>query len=217
MRLKTRKPKKMNKIKTALIFFLVSVITLANKSAYSQYVSKDYKAPVKDSVCLNKSDMIIEAYYGFPYLMGTFVKLALDSLNVHATNYNHVGLRFEYLLTKKFGVGLEYTYALLSVRYQQNLNNYTANMSKQRFLAKAYYHFWEDGNFDAYITGGVGSSMTGITSNDPRNRVNEDVTLFPISIRGGIGFRYFFNETFGINGEMGIGGPLIQGGISIKF
>jgi hypothetical protein len=207
----------MDKLKTILIVFLLSIITLSSKSAHAQYVSKDYKDSVKKTICLNKSNTVIEAYYGYPYMGGLVLKASLDSFNVHITNYNHVGLRFEYLLMKDFGIGLEYTYALVSVKYQQNTSVYTASMSKQRFLGKVYFHFLEDANTDGYVTGGLGSSLTRITTNDPQNKVNENVTLFPLSIRAGIGFRHFFNETFGINGEAGIGGPLIQAGISIKL
>ena len=208
----------MDKLKTILIVFLLSLITLFNKSAHAQYVSKDYnKDTVKNTICLTKSNTVIEAYYGYPYMGGILLKAALDSFNVHITNYNHVGLRFEYLIMKDFGIGLEYTYALMNIRYQQNTNIYTASMSKQRFLGKVYFHFLEDADTDAYVTAGLGSSMTLITTNDPKKKVNENVTLLPLSIRGGIGFRHFFNETFGINGEVGIGGPLIQAGISIKL
>ena len=143
----------------------------------------------------------------------------LDSSGSHyqTHNLNHVGLRFEYLIMKNFGVGLEYTYALFDAKYQENGNVYTATLTKQRFLGKAYLHFLEDDNTDGYITAGLGSSSTNISTNDPNNKVQQNITILPISIRLGVGFRHFFNQTIGINGEVGIGGPLIQGGISIRL
>jgi hypothetical protein len=39
----------------------------------------------------------------------------------------------------------------------------------------------------------------------------------PFSVRVCLGGRYFFNENYGLVGEIGLGGALLRGGLSIKF
>jgi hypothetical protein len=203
-------------LKNILTATLLMVMLSAN-SSYAQYVSKDYPDSTKSKNCLKTSDFLIEGYYGYPYLVGAILKANLDSTNT-IKNFNLVGVRMEYLILKNFGVGLEYTYALVDFKYEHNSAIYTGSISKQRFLGKAYFHILEDdAKTDAYITAGLGSTLSKIKSTEPKNNIDQNITLIPVSFRLGVGFRHFFNDYFGFNGEIGIGGPLIQAGLTFKM
>ncbi len=204
---------KMKKCKTVLIAIIL--IALVNSNSYSQQQEHGFSS----GLCVKKYDIIIDGYYGYPYLMGILVKKVLaDSFGItKALNINHIGARFEYMVWSQIGLGLEYTYALLSIDYQgKNGKYYTAGVSKQRFLGKFNYHFATSEKLDPYLTAGIGYSNTNVFSNEPGVK-STSVTTIPIALRVGIGLRYFFTETIGINAEVGLGGPLMQAGMSFKF
>ncbi len=122
------------------------------------------------------------------------------------------------MVSDKISVGVEGTYALATVDYMgNNLHYYTAGMRKIRVLGKMSYHFATTSNLDPYITWGVGYKNTSVYSNEPGPVKSVNVNLVPIAFRMGAGIRYFFTDAFGVNVEAGLGGPLLQGGISMKF
>lgn len=90
-------------------------------------------------------------------------------------------------------------------------------MRKYRILAKMSYHFATSEHFDPYLTWGAGYKNTKIYSNEPGEIRDVNVNLVPLAFRAGIGMRYFFTDAFGVNAEVGLGGPIVQGGISFKL
>jgi outer membrane protein W len=221
-----------------LSFLLSLTLLLFFNKSYSQ---KD--SIIKSDICVKKGKTIIDVFYGFPYVMGQYVKTVFISNNNSGNtssiesvrNLNHIGGKFEYMLTNEIGIGLEYTYASVNINYfqeksivQNNQNvlktyNYKATLYKQRALARVNYHFATSEKFDPYGTLGFGYKTSLLKSNNPDDQLeirsfNSTVSnLFPISFRLGIGARYFFSENIGISMEAGIGGPTVQGGISVKF
>lgn len=167
----------------------------------------------------NNYDIIAEAYYGYPYLMGALYKQYLaDTLGLRKiTNLNHIGFRAEYMKWNTVSLGIEYTYALLTMRYQgSNGKYYTAGIGKKRILAKVSYHYSIDEHLDMYYTAGIGYTITNFTTDQPGIAIKQ-MNAIPVASRLGAGIRYFFNDTFGVNAEAGLGGPLIQAGISLKL
>ena len=203
-------------MKTWKILFIIIVLTTFHSNSYAQRISDP---SLESNLCVKRYDIIIDAYYGFPYLMGSYVKQVLaDSFGITgARNLNHLGGKFEYMVWDKIGLGVEYTYAALTLTYQGSSGKfYTAGVSKQRFLAKFNYHFATSLRLDPYLTSGIGYSNSKVFTNEPGN-AGESITFIPVAFRTGIGMRYFFTEMVGVNAEVGLGGPLIQGGISFKF
>ena len=43
------------------------------------------------------------------------------------------------------------------------------------------------------------------------------VLLIPVSARIALGMRYYFNNNIGINSELGIGGPMLSVGVSVRL
>lgn len=174
------------------------------------------------SQSIKTGDMTIDVYYGYPYLWGALVKNAYrdasspDSISVF--NLNHVGARFEYMVNDKVGLGVEYSYALVRVKFPgTGGRTYEAGLKKNRILAKMNVHFANSDNFDPYFCVGAGYSMINLYSTDPADNTDVNLSSVPVAFRLGLGFRYFFNDNFGLNAEVGLGGPLMQAGLTFKF
>jgi opacity protein-like surface antigen len=194
---------------------------------------------VESTNCVGKGKIIIDPYYGYPYLFGKYIQtvIAESGENIAVTNTNHLGIKAEYMITKMIGVGIDYTYAKVIGKYSETYsvydystgmyniqtNSYTASITKQRILAKINIHFATSKYIDPYAVGGIGYKNSVVRSDNPSDQsdVNELNTsilnAFPISFRLGIGMRYYFIKNLGIAVEAGIGGPIIQGGLSLKF
>jgi opacity protein-like surface antigen len=192
----------------------------------------------KSTNCVKKGNFIFDAFYGYPYLFGQYVKQAINQNSVNdiaVTNFNHVGGKCEYMITDMIGLGLEYTYATVHAKYSETnsvyqngiyvnqINNYTASITKQRILAKFNIHFATSKHLDPYATAGIGFKQSIVKSDnindqqDVHDLNNSFLNIFPVSFRLGAGLRYYFIENLGVCVEAGIGGPIIQGGITGKF
>lgn len=189
--------------------------------------------------CVKEGTFIIDGFYGYPYYIGKYVNdiskdnsTSTDYTNV--TNLNHLGGKFEYMLNKVVGLGLEYTYASVNAKYnetrtvnvggvnQLQTTNYTASITKQRILAKVNIHFATSKYLDPYATGGIGYKGVLAKTDNPyevqdTQDLNQLLNILPISFRLGIGLRYYFIKNLGVGIEAGLGGPIIQGGLSLKF
>lgn len=210
-------------------FVIAATLNLANAQN-----SKD-----DDDKCVKKGSIIADAYYGYPYMFGKYVKeIAKESSDVYTsiTNMNHLGGRAEYMITDVIGIGAEYTYAAVfgtytdtksvyqgNGNYVDQTNTYHVSITKQRFLAKFNAHFATSKFLDPYATAGVGYKQSVVKSDNPDDQDAVDelnssfLNVIPVAFRVGIGLRYYPIKYVGIGVEAGIGGPIVQGGISLKF
>ncbi len=216
-----------------IIIKIMTVVLLV----YSNSVVKAQDTNKDDEKCVKQGKFIIDAYYGYPYLFGSYIQQIANSNynNVQVTNLNHLGGKFEYMLNKTIGLGIDYTYASSIAKYSETnsvyqngvytnvTSNYTAKIIKQRMLAKINIHFATSKYLDPYATGGIGYKNSLVSSNNPNDQVNVNdlnnsfLNILPVAFRLGIGLRYYFIENLGVCVEAGIGGPLVQAGISGKF
>ena len=152
----------------------------------------------------------------------------MNTSGVSVKNLNHICGKAEYMVTDKVSVGLEYTYAQVAFSYQDYSNNgtgivitYNDLIVKQRALITMGVHFGESDKFDPYLAFGVGyKGLNYRTSNPNANSLKDAIDAYkaiPVAFRTAFGFRYFFTENIGANAEVGIGGPLLQAGVSLKF
>jgi len=225
----------MKKIK---LLILISVTSIFFTEKLEAQTSKS-----KDEYCVQKGKFIFDAFYGYPYVMGNYVKSNfVSNTNINnnspiesVRNWNHLGGKFEYMINDKIGIGLEYTYAAVDVKYKDDKSviingqsttqtfHYKATLYKQRALARVNFHFATTDKFDTYGTVGCGYKASLLKSDNPDDQqLVKDfnttfINLFPISYRLGIGVRYFFTKNIGISAEAGIGGPIIQAGLCGKF
>ncbi|MFY9308982.1 MAG: outer membrane beta-barrel protein [Bacteroidia bacterium] len=186
--------------------------------------------------CVSQGNFVIDAYYGYPYVVGKILKNLSngDDNGVEissARNTNHIGGKFEYMINDHFGIGADYTFARVTNyintldyrneigQYKVANGSYKESLTKQRVLVRMNIHFGTTSTIDPYISFGAGYKQS-VYKNDfpsdyPINDVN--INLIPISFRAAIGMRWFFMDGIGLNFEGGIGGPAIQGGVSVKF
>lgn len=187
---------------------LLTTTLLLSSTSFAQYSSSLNN-------CVEQGKTIVDAFYGFPYL-GILLLEPLKSGKIH--NSNHLGGRVEYMISDNVGLGIESTYAKASVRKSyrsgRNILFYNEEIVKFRMLAKINIHFATTENIDPYCNFGAGLKLTNIYEVGKDHLTTE---LIPIAIRFGVGMRYFFNDHVGFNIEVGIGGPVMQGGLSFKF
>lgn len=207
------------------------VITIAATLLYLHASAQGKKSSDK---CVTQGTIILDAYYGYPYVMGSIIKDHSQSANItneKIINYNHIGGKAEYMVSDMVGMGVDYTFAKVTDTY---VDSYTAtangqsvvsyrtfneSLIKQRILLKVNIHFATTNQLDPYATAGLGYKYTSFKTDNPRyaNTNLSFFNAFPVAFRMGAGIRWYFTDIIGICAEAGIGGPILQGGITAKF
>lgn len=188
-------------------------------------------------------NIIIDPYYGFPNFGKSFASNfeSETSSDFKVKGLGPLGLRAEYMVADRMGVGfdviynsydLQYTDVRTDSIYDGNTDTWTPQtttteneyqMQRLRVHLRFNYHFdVSNPMLDAYFGVGAGTNNryrkayeNGVEINDETELGN--FTLMPVSLRVCTGLRYYFSQNIGINAEIGLGGPLISAGISAKF
>ncbi|MGZ3865821.1 MAG: hypothetical protein ACXVNR_05160, partial [Bacteroidia bacterium] len=80
--------------------------------------------------CIKQGTMIIDAYYGFPNLYASTLKRVYSAYSgISVSSFGPVGGKFEYLITDKFGVGVDCNYSTLKVTFTDNYTNSSGNVT----------------------------------------------------------------------------------------
>lgn len=198
----------MKNLKVILLAFIST--TMISTTVFAQKGAASNQA-------VSQGNFIIDAFYGYPYFNGSLLQgLSNHSDKVKSTG--HIGGKFEYMVSDKIGIGAEFTWADASVKFQNDttLIYYKAGVSKIRVLGRMNIHFATTGNLDPYFTIGAGYKKTTWYDNEP-GAGSFSGNLIPVSVRVGVGLHYYFSDFVGINAEIGLGGPIMQGGLSFKF
>lgn len=192
----------------------------------SLFVSQLAKAQVYE-----KGNVIVDAYYGGPNLytgvVKTFYKADQALGNFANLKYNSigpVGLKFEYLVGAKIGLGIHANYALTAVEGQSvdggTTYTYEASYSRLRVMPTLNIHMGNSKRFDPYFSFGVGYASRKFkeTTDNPNIPELSIKNASPVAFRAEFGMRYFFTDHIGLNFLVGVGGgPLVGGGLSFKF
>ncbi len=202
-------------LKTILV--TVIVILFINSVSFAQKGQSS-------SNCVGQGTILIDAFWGFPYINGTLLRAAYssDSIAMNRTirNFGHFGGKVEFMVSDKIGLGFEFTYADAKIHYQSSNNLwYTGGIKKYRILGKMNYHFATTSSIDPYLTWGAGYKSTKVYDNYPGSgpAVTISGIVAPVAFRFGVGLRYFFTDAIGVNAEVGLGGPMMQAGVSFKL
>jgi opacity protein-like surface antigen len=193
---------------------------------------------------LSQGSIVADVYYGFPNLYKTVLEAAYtdngDDLSIGG--YGPVGVRGEYLVSEKLGVGVDFMINNTNVKYsymgyQTDANgNYVTDdngalveenyedkiaTSKWGAMVTLNYHFINNDKLDFYFIAGAGykNRTWSYESTDP-NFINDEVstTVIPVAARIGLGTRIFFTENIGANIGVGFGqGGILTAGLSFKF
>ncbi len=178
---------------------------------------------------VSEGNFIIDPYYGFPNLAASFIDVS-DIEDVNKVGIGPAGLRAEFMLADKFGLGIDLIYNSLNVNGQiDSLNpdgsvyeSYDSKIFMRRFRpqVRMNYHFVATNELDVYTGVGVGLNFRqlGVTTDYPNyDDASVSGALIPVSMRLALGMRYYFTENIGANLELGIGGPILSTGLSLKF
>ena len=213
-----------------LLFICIGAIALSTSSASAQV--------------LEEGNVNIDLYYGFPNLYNAVFRglygVGLEGDESYSTGgIGPIGIRGEYMLADKIGLGVDVAYsnAYVSYNYNTTIFNATTGVStpviyEEKFattkigaMVTFNYHFIDHDALDFYgmIGAGYKNRSFKYTTTDPAFDTSTDVfslnaTLIPVAFRLGVGLRYFFTDNFGLNMAVGFGqGSIINGGISFKF
>ncbi len=169
---------------------------------------------------------VVDVFAGGPNVSKAFVG-GSSSLNTDGsetlTGMLPIGVRGEYLVTDKFGIGIEVTYASGKrvYTYEESGSQYsiTGEHNKMRVLPTFNFHFLDNENVDLYLALGVGLKNVNYKwSSTNANDIDDlDFPTGKISSKFAIGTRIFFTENIGANFAFGIGGPLVNGGLSFRI
>lgn len=194
--------------KSTLIFIAAALLSGFNLNVFSQSVKE--------------GDVQVRAYYGYPYFVGAIVKSVLEddstAVDINVRNTNHIGASFQIMVSEQVGLGLDYTFARVSATYRDGVDRYKLSLTKHRITALMSFHFSNSETVDPYFNVGAGYKMNQIKYTEPG--YDDSAVLknaVPLSARLGIGLNYFFNDAFALNAEVGLGGPLVQLGLTCKF
>lgn len=185
------------------------------------------------SQAVSTGNFIFDAYYGAPNFGKSFyqsIEDASTTKNFTATGIGPAGLRGEYMIGETFGLGFDVIYNSNNIKYTQidslnpsNTYNYERTMNRLRVQMRFNFHFnVTNPNLDAYFGVAAGTNaryrkvyVDGVESTT--DTFSGSGALLPFSLRVCTGMRYYFNQNFGLNAEIGLGGPLVSAGLSVKF
>ena len=193
---------------------------------------------VGSSQILFTSNQVIEPYLGFPNL-GRFSAQIIDTgiLVKQDQKFSGIGpsgFRYSYMFSDAFSIGIDLMYNSLSQRYKTSQDVYMNNgwstinknmlVSTQRLRVhvRMNFHFSAFSDMsDSYLGVGFGTNNKWKKTSENGNVIEKisgsEAVILPFSLRLCIGYRYFFNYNWGIQGEVGLGGPLISLGLSYKI
>ena len=209
-----------------LLFIFIGAMALSTSSASAQ--------------ALGEGGVSIDAYYGFPNLYNTSFQALYsdgDELNLNVGGIGPVGIRAEYMLADKFGIGVDVSFSSAKVGFdfETSVYNETTNefdqvtyseevrTSKISAMATFNYHFIDNDKVDFYAMFGAGykNRNFAFSSNDPafdEASANVSVTLIPVALRLALGVRYFLTDNIGLSMQLGFGhSGVLNGGLAFKF
>jgi hypothetical protein len=182
-----------------------------------------------------KGNFMIDLYYGAPNIGKNLAQNFVGPGMIYDANsvrgIGPAGARIEYMLSDNFGIGVDLIYnsTLFDILYDSlNQDNtvyttYTGTVAMERLRVhlRFNYHFELTDKLDVYTGLGAGTNtrMWSVKSDQPgfTFKRTTPVTLLPVSMRAAFGMRYYFAPNIGVNAEIGLGGPFVSAGLSIKI
>jgi len=191
---------------------------------------------------LEKGSLVIDAAIGFPNL--GFWKHSVfnpihfgfgNSQNEIHKKYGQFILQGEYFLTDKVGIATSFNASYYVDQYNYEVSIYDGNTNqlhtqsyysrestfRYRIYVGPNFHVIRTDVFDSYFgfKAGIKKSSRNFTTNDPDHYYGYNYGGFelPVGLRINYGMRFFINEQIAFNAEFGIGGPIVNFGLSYKI
>lgn len=176
----------------------------------------------------DEGKVFISGSYGFGNL-GIAVFRDLGSV-LETKSFGPVHGRFEYAVSPKIGIGVNFAYAHADLLTQEETEirlsdgnkvplQWNVNWNTWSILARLNYHFGENDIFDPYLGFGLGFKdwTTESVSNDPDRDIQEGSALINIGFESTFGLRVMPHERIGIFTELGLAKSLFQIGITARL
>jgi len=184
------------------------------------------------------SNQLIEPYLGFPNLGRLSAQITdtsiLEKQDQKFSGIGPSGFRYSYMLSDAFSLGIDLIYNSLSEKYKTSqdvfMNNTWTTINKNmlvstqrlRIHVRMNFHFSVFSDMsDSYLGLGFGTNNKWKKTSENGNVIEKisgsEAVIFPFSLRLCYGYRYYFNYNWGIQGEVGLGGPLLSVGLSYKI
>lgn len=185
-----------------------------------------------------EGDAFLDVYYGFPdwqkYIMRNEYS-AYNYENIKISSTGHMGLRGEYMVSRRIGFGLDlwYVKTTLTATRVDNIYNYSnyyssilvgtdryevkESLGRIAVLGRFLVHIGNSKKVDPYIHAGFGYANYMYNYSAKSTVDKEADNFFPLAARAGFGLRIFLHEKFGANMDMGLGGPLFTLGLTYKI
>jgi hypothetical protein len=178
---------------------------------------------------INEGENILSVQYTLLDINSIYYKnIAYQGANnLKVGGFNPIGVIYERVITKKFGLGAELSYGETNVSYSQK-TAYSPNLSKtytyqEKFSALAAsirmnFHFVNTKSFNAYtlLDAGYLRLKSEYSSNNPEYSNHTQENPIPIGLKVGIGLRYI-SDNMGIYTEIALNTQFIVLGISTKL
>jgi hypothetical protein len=186
---------------------------------------------------LFRGNFTATAYLGFPNIMRTGIEIYEEipsGLNVDYSGIAPSGLRLMYMIGDDVSIGLDLIYTQASASYTKldssffnSQWNYISNsylISKQRFRPQFRFDLHlgsQNTNFDQYIGMAIGGNLRWRQFYINNELINTQPNVFdiviPVSLRICYGFQYLINYNLALSSEIGLGGPILQAGLTYRF
>ena len=191
-----------------------------------------------------QGNILVDAYYGFTNVGAALYETNWDfeaaywGTEAETSSLGPIGLRAEYLVSDKFGVGVDFAFDQSSSSLERSYDS-DGDGVEEAYLTEGKtfkwgamltlnYHMVTNQYIDLYLMGGAGykSRTSSLTTNELMGAEAFDEqaigltpeTAIPFAGRLGLGCRFFFTENIGANVGIGLGqGGLVNAGLSFKF
>lgn len=196
---------------------LLTILVLGSTNVFSQSA-------------VQKGSVVIEPYIGFPNLSSIVTKNIKRIHDSELDSKGPFGIKVDYFLKDKLSLGVNFIYNSYSIKGQidsVNTNNVVdstyfidVKMQRFRFHVNAKYHFYVGEKMDTYVGFGIGTNSRKYSIDSSYPNLDDKsifATLIPVSSRFDIGARFFLIKNLALNVELGLGGPIISTGLSLKF
>ncbi len=176
---------------------------------------------------MQANDLMLTAFVSYPNWEAYLLDLIFDSfasVDADLANTNGVapiGIRIENNFTPTLSITLDAFFNSVKSRFEENGFPTLVSSARTRILVGFNYHIPDINveKLDLYGGLALGASTRSINAESDNPNFNQNDYLLnssPISGRFRVGGRYFFNENFGVNVELGIGGPLMSFGLTYR-
>jgi len=215
-----------------LIIVCVCFATMQGKAQNTPSVPTSTTEPVvtSDKKYVRKFKSITDSYYGFPNIYAIiFRPLATlkGATGVEVKSIGPTGIKYEFMITDKFGIGTDINYSLISVSFTKPKGDSTNTSYSYKVSSPAFrsmlafsFHKSKKKKLDWYSSIKIGyyNRSIKIESTDPGFKAPSLDWPLPIAFRLEGGFRYFPTRFTGIHFNMGIlGSALFNAGVSQVF